>query len=733
MVGGALSQPQTARGALRAWIVAIATVTLTLTLVAVLHPAAARAATPQALILGSTTVADPSSATGESFEQEQAIADGFDVTVVTDAQWEAMTAAQFRAYQVLIVGDPSCAGDDGSLDFTPALDNDSVWEPVVMSSGGNKVVIGTDPIYHYQTGHSGAITLVKQGIAFAGAVTGATGIYLDMSCSYTGVTPGTPVPILDGLSTHGAGQFTTTGVPCAGAIAVVAASGPTTGLTDSDLSDWECSVHNAFDKFPSDYTPLALATDSSLPQIYCATDVTTSTPACGSPYILVSGSGVTISSDITLAPPPSTIAAGGSVTLTATVASSGSPEANVAVSFSVDSGPNTGKTGSGTTNSSGQTTFTYPDTGGAGTDSVSATFVTGGATEKATASVIWGGSGGPHATSLVYTGPTTGTYLAPEKLSAKLTDTSTSPATPLGSKLVTFTIGSGSGAVTCSGTTTSAGVASCTVTPPFPPGSYPLSAAFAGDSGYKASSATATFVITKAPTTTTVTAAPASPSTFGQSVKFTAAVTPQAPATGTPTGSVAFAIDGTAVGTVALTSGSASISTASLSAGSHTIGATYGGDVDFLGSSGSLPYTVTCAVTITGSHPAAVIIKTNACIVNAKVGGAVILDKGASVDVENSTLSGSLDAGTTPGAIRVCASSISGSVTVKNAGGLVIVGDPGDANCAANSIVGSLLLTDNSNGLEAIDNTVVGTIQITGNSGSGPFPGDPTTVSGNHH
>ncbi|MEQ1646587.1 MAG: DUF4394 domain-containing protein, partial [Pyrinomonadaceae bacterium] len=51
-------------------------------------------------------------------------------------------------------------------------------------------------------------------------------------------------------------------------------------------------------------------------------------------------------------------------------------------------------------------------------------------------------------------------------------------------------------------------------------------------------------VVTLGTTTTTVTAAPASPSTFGQSVTFTATVAAVAPAVGPPTGTVSFNIDG---------------------------------------------------------------------------------------------------------------------------------------------------------------------------------------------
>ena len=47
---------------------------------------------------------------------------------------------------------------------------------------GNKVIIGTDPVYHQN--FPGAGTLITNGIGYAGALGGATGAYVDLSCSY---------------------------------------------------------------------------------------------------------------------------------------------------------------------------------------------------------------------------------------------------------------------------------------------------------------------------------------------------------------------------------------------------------------------------------------------------------------------------------------------------------------------------------------------------------------------
>jgi uncharacterized repeat protein (TIGR01451 family) len=98
---------------------------------------------------------------------------------------------------------------------------------------------------------------------------------------------------------------------------------------------------------------------------------------------------------------------------------------------------------------------------------------------------------------------------------------------------------------------------------------------------------TASFALTntKATTSTAVSSSP-NPSNFGQSVTFTATVTSTA---GTPTGTVQFKDGGTTIGSQALNgSGVATFATSSLVAGLRTITADYGGDANFLLSTGTL-------------------------------------------------------------------------------------------------------------------------------------------------
>ncbi|WP_308124839.1 Ig-like domain-containing protein [Streptomyces sp. NEAU-YJ-81] len=107
---------------------------------------------------------------------------------------------------------------------------------------------------------------------------------------------------------------------------------------------------------------------------------------------------------------------------------------------------------------------------------------------------------------------------------------------------------------------------------------------YGGDTNFLPSTGTDTHTVNPGPaaTTTTLTSS-ANPSVFGQPVTYTATVTPNPPATGTPTGSVTFVISGTGGGTFTqpLTGGTATFITSGPGTGSHTVTATYNGDTNF--------------------------------------------------------------------------------------------------------------------------------------------------------
>jgi hypothetical protein len=250
------------------------------------------------------------------------------------------------------------------------------------------------------------------------------------------------------------------------------------------------------------------------------------------------------------------------------------------------------------------------------------------------------------------------------------------------------------------------------------------------------SPASKTFTVTVAPTgtTTTLGAVPTNPN-FGAPVTFTATVAKSSANTATPTGTISFFLDssGTPVATVNLVGSTASFTTSGLGAGGHTMVATYNGDANFASSTSTPPTAVTVGTTttITSPHPGALIVAagTRVLVKNTTV-GPVIVQRGGALDVEGSTIASLSTSSAT--AVRLCASTVKGSVSVNGSTGFVLIGDSGDDACGPNSIGGSLTLQHNTHGVEAIGNHVVGAVTTSGNSGTGAFPEDSASeVSGN--
>jgi hypothetical protein len=136
--------------------------------------------------------------------------------------------------------------------------------------------------------------------------------------------------------------------------------------------------------------------------------------------------------------------------------------------------------------------------------------------------------------------------------------------------------------------------------------SHNLTATYAGDANCTSSSSgTLSQTVNRASSSVAVVSS-ANPAVVGQTVTFTATVSPVAPSTGTPTGSVIFKDGSTTLATVNLTGGSASYSTAALAKGSHSITVVYSGDSNFITSTSSaLSQTVNQAATtttVTSSH-----------------------------------------------------------------------------------------------------------------------------------
>jgi subtilisin-like proprotein convertase family protein len=121
-------------------------------------------------------------------------------------------------------------------------------------------------------------------------------------------------------------------------------------------------------------------------------------------------------------------------------------------------------------------------------------------------------------------------------------------------------------------------------------GSHTITATYNGNTDFQTSADTLTQDVEPAATATALTSS-ANPSTVGQSVTFTAAVTSD----GVPvtTGSVTFVIDsGTGTTVDVSASGTATLTTAALTAGTHVIAAHYGGTTSFAASDETLSQTV---------------------------------------------------------------------------------------------------------------------------------------------
>jgi hypothetical protein len=153
--------------------------------------------------------------------------------------------------------------------------------------------------------------------------------------------------------------------------------------------------------------------------------------------------------------------------------------------------------------------------------------------------------------------------------------------TPTGT--VTFEDG---GSVLGTGALNASGVATFTTTH-LSLGSHAITSVYGGDTKFAASTSPELDVTVNQASTSTALTSSANPSVFGQNVTLTAKVTPVAPGSGTPTGSVEFLDGGTELSEVNLNGGTATLPV-TFSLGSHSITAVYSGDDNFTTSISSL-------------------------------------------------------------------------------------------------------------------------------------------------
>jgi hypothetical protein len=192
-------------------------------------------------------------------------------------------------------------------------------------------------------------------------------------------------------------------------------------------------------------------------------------------------------------------------------------------------------------------------------------------------------------------------------------------------------------------------------------GGYVVVGSYAGGGNYAKGSASASFTITPAPTTVALTSSTKGSSYYGQSVTFSATVSPVAPATGTPAGSIQFFIYNSnlnatvSLGVVALNKGSASLTVSSLPLGADTITATYipVANSDFQANSGSLAQAVSGGIVLldtsgkgalTVSGAAKVVATGTSIVVDSNNAAAVIVNGSASVQASATDVVGKISA-----------------------------------------------------------------------------------------
>jgi hypothetical protein len=177
-----------------------------------------------------------------------------------------------------------------------------------------------------------------------------------------------------------------------------------------------------------------------------------------------------------------------------------------------------------------------------------------------------------------------------------------------------------------------AGAATVTVTNPIA-GTHSFTAVYSGDANDTASTSAATIVTVNKAANTLAASSSANPAASGQSVVFTASVTPA-----TATGTVQFLDGATAIGTATLSGGTASFSIGSLAPGTHSITAIYAGDSNDSGAtSGVLSQTVSKLPTSTalsassGSITSGQSVQLTATVAPASATGTVQFLDGATV------------------------------------------------------------------------------------------------------
>ena len=130
--------------------------------------------------------------------------------------------------------------------------------------------------------------------------------------------------------------------------------------------------------------------------------------------------------------------------------------------------------------------------------------------------------------------------------------------------------------------------------------------------------------------TTTALLSSANPSTYGQSVTFTAVVKTNGVTARNATSNYVFYVDGVAVATNAVVNGTNTCATGVLTAGSHTIQAIYMGDANYSSSTNSLSQTVNQAASVINTAPTASAISYRQTLASSILSGGLATPPGGS-------------------------------------------------------------------------------------------------------
>src|ERR1019366_2849418 len=232
------------------------------------------------------------------------------------------------------------------------------------------------------------------------------------------------------------------------------------------------------------------------------------------------------------------------------------------------------------------------------------------------------------ATTTAITSVSAGPYFVGSPYTVNFTVTaSTGVLVPTGAVVVTDGLGSQctSGPLTSLGTNPASVSGFCQLTPGSA-GNASVVAAYGGDSIYGGGQSSPYALTVNTTDSATGLISSLNPSTFGQSVTFTATVTASGP---TPTGTIGFYDGATLLSTATLAGGAASYSTSTLSGGTHTIAAQYGGDTHHTGSSTSLTQQVDKATPTVTTWPTASNISYGQTLASSTLSGGVATPAGS--------------------------------------------------------------------------------------------------------